>query len=238
MVPLLLLVLTCAPAWPQHADFNGDGVVGFPDFFLFADVFAQPVDDSNRRFDLDNDGAIGFPDFFLFSDQFGKPIEPTFEGLAVARTDNPRVPIVAVHEEGTQIAILADESGTQIEGAVFTQEDGKSLHVLMGDDGLPERAHAEGDTFLFDNYQNNAVDVAVVAPDGTTEIYRNIAVDPEELEALTTVPSGKIVALQEEGLTLWKAVKVGLLAASVASCAIVGTDQIRVGIHGKRTRSC
>ena len=46
---------------------------------------------------------------------------------------------------------------------MFTQEDGKSLHVLMGDDGLPERAHAEGYTFLFDNYQNNAVVAAWVS---------------------------------------------------------------------------
>jgi len=54
-------------------DFNGDGQVGFDDFFAFVDVFGlskgsvgfDPV------FDMNGDDAVGFDDFFLFVDVFG-----------------------------------------------------------------------------------------------------------------------------------------------------------------------
>ena len=51
------------------ADFDGDGEVGFDDFFLFADAFGG----SNERFDLDGNGAVDLADFFLFADHFGQP---------------------------------------------------------------------------------------------------------------------------------------------------------------------
>lgn len=49
-------------------DFNGDGVVDFDDFFLFADVFGT----LNDKFDLDRDRLVNFDDFFIFADAFGK----------------------------------------------------------------------------------------------------------------------------------------------------------------------
>ena len=50
-------------------DFDGDGEVGFDDFFLFADAFGG----SDERFDLDGNGAVDLADFFLFADHFGQP---------------------------------------------------------------------------------------------------------------------------------------------------------------------
>ena len=55
-----------------QSDFDGDGRVGFQDFFQFADAFGQPVDESTTRFDLDGDGRVGFQDFFQFADAFGQ----------------------------------------------------------------------------------------------------------------------------------------------------------------------
>ena len=54
-------------------DFDGDGFVGFSDFFLFADHFGASIDDEryDSIFDKDRDGVIGFTDFFVFSDNFG-----------------------------------------------------------------------------------------------------------------------------------------------------------------------
>ena len=50
-------------------DFDGDGEVGFADFFEFADAFGS----SDPRFDLDASGEVGFSDFFLLADYFGQP---------------------------------------------------------------------------------------------------------------------------------------------------------------------
>ncbi len=50
------------------ADFDGDGEVGFSDFFLFAEAFGG----GDPRFDLDGNGVVDFSDFFLFADHFGR----------------------------------------------------------------------------------------------------------------------------------------------------------------------
>lgn len=59
------------PLFPRApADFDGDGVVGFSDFLLFAEAFG--VLPAAPLFDLDGDGAVTFADFVLFAAVFAK----------------------------------------------------------------------------------------------------------------------------------------------------------------------
>ncbi len=65
------------PSTPTPAptpDFDGDGMVGFPDFLRFAAQFGLSQGDPgyDARYDLDGDGAIGFGDFLIFANAFGK----------------------------------------------------------------------------------------------------------------------------------------------------------------------
>jgi YVTN family beta-propeller protein len=62
------------PGAVAAADFDGDGLVGLSDFFLFAVAFGASADQPgyDPRFDLNRDDRIGFADFFLFAEQFGK----------------------------------------------------------------------------------------------------------------------------------------------------------------------
>jgi purple acid phosphatase-like protein len=53
-------------------DFDGDGSVGFQDFFLFVDAFGQEATGDVAIFDLDEGGTVDFADFFMFVDNFGK----------------------------------------------------------------------------------------------------------------------------------------------------------------------
>ncbi len=57
-----------------HADFDGDGTVGFADFLQFAAQFGTSQRDEGYdvRFDLDGNGTIGFSDFLIFAGAFGK----------------------------------------------------------------------------------------------------------------------------------------------------------------------
>ena len=57
-----------------HADFDGDGTVGFSDFLQFAAKFGLSQGDEgyDARFDLDGNGAIGFSDFLIFASAFGR----------------------------------------------------------------------------------------------------------------------------------------------------------------------
>ena len=60
-------------AQSADADLNGDGMVGFADFLIFAGMFGanQGDDRYDARADLDGDGAIGFGDFLIFANAFG-----------------------------------------------------------------------------------------------------------------------------------------------------------------------
>ena len=86
---------TCVPEalakWAEHlpicettastataADFDGDGVTDFADFFLFADHFGS----SDARFDFDSSGAVDFADFFLFADHFDPSARAKLVALA------------------------------------------------------------------------------------------------------------------------------------------------------------
>lgn len=57
-------------------DFDGDRVIGFTDFLLFAAHFGKSSSDPDfdPRFDIDADGMVGFSDFLAFASAFGKQI--------------------------------------------------------------------------------------------------------------------------------------------------------------------
>ena len=57
-------------------DFDGDLVIGFTDFLLFAAHFGKSSSDPDfdPRFDIDADGMVGFSDFLAFASAFGKQI--------------------------------------------------------------------------------------------------------------------------------------------------------------------
>jgi hypothetical protein len=76
--------VTIEPGAPTTlpGDFDGDGIVGFSDFFEFADVFGLSVSQADPIFDLDGDGTIGFLDFFMFAENFGKEARAKLIALA------------------------------------------------------------------------------------------------------------------------------------------------------------
>ena len=69
-------------------DFDGDGDIGFSDFFLFAEAFGG----SDPRFDLDGSGTVDFTDFFLFAEHFGQPVRAKLLALARERIGLPDGP--------------------------------------------------------------------------------------------------------------------------------------------------
>ena len=82
-----MLFTATAEATP---DFDGDGEVGFDDFFLFAEAFGG----SDPRFDLDASGSVDFADFFLFAESFGQPARAKLMALARERIGLPDGPLL------------------------------------------------------------------------------------------------------------------------------------------------
>ena len=68
-------------------DFDGDGEVGFEDFYLFAGAFGG----SDPRFDLDGSGTVDFAGFFLFAEHFGQPQRAKLVALARERLGLPQL---------------------------------------------------------------------------------------------------------------------------------------------------
>ncbi len=62
------LLASDSDAAQSASDFDGNGEVGFDDFFLFAAAFGG----RDEKFDLNRSGAVDFDDFFLFAADFGK----------------------------------------------------------------------------------------------------------------------------------------------------------------------
>ena len=84
--PLRTTVLVEPPPPLPTGDFNGDGLVDFADFFMFADAFGG----DDPAYDLDQSGLVDFGDFFLFADAFGGPLGKLLE-LAEELLVLPRV---------------------------------------------------------------------------------------------------------------------------------------------------
>ncbi len=76
---LLLATAFLAAQEANPADFNGDGMVDFNDFLIFARGFGKSAGDAdfNAKLDLDGDGTIDFGDFLRFVDAFGESSVPT-----------------------------------------------------------------------------------------------------------------------------------------------------------------
>ena len=70
--------VTFTAALVPAPDFDGDGEVGFSDFFLFAERFGS----DDPGFDLDASGSVDFADFFLFAEHFGQPARARLVALA------------------------------------------------------------------------------------------------------------------------------------------------------------
>ena len=70
---LLLATAFLAAQETDPADFNGDGVVDFSDFLLFAQGYGKSAGqaDFNAKLDLNSDGTIDFDDFLRFVNAFG-----------------------------------------------------------------------------------------------------------------------------------------------------------------------
>ena len=78
-----------SPDVAPSPDFDGDGVVGIPDFLLFVDRFGAMRGDGKyeAKYDLDGNGAIGIPDFLIFVDNFGKEVPSSGDGEIVSIPD-------------------------------------------------------------------------------------------------------------------------------------------------------
>ena len=98
---LLIQPLQSALQSGFNPDFDGSGVVDFPDFLQFADKFGFSRGDAayEARYDLNGDGEIAFDDFLLFVGAFGQTVSMESEDVLRPTGElqpHPLSPIVSV----------------------------------------------------------------------------------------------------------------------------------------------
>jgi hypothetical protein len=108
----ILAHISAADDSGMEGDFDGDGQVGFSDFFRFADAFGQP--DFDPRFDLDNDGQVGFGDFFRFADAFGQGVAKAVAAEALPQVDGQL--LLAAHSVDGEVLVDLYSVDLQING--------------------------------------------------------------------------------------------------------------------------
>lgn len=117
----------------MEGDFDGDGQVGFSDFFSFADAFGQP--DFDSRFDLDNDGQVGFGDFFRFADAFGQGVAKAVVAEVLPQVDGQL--LLAAQSVDGEVVVDLYSADLQINGyATVVQYDAAAFELVEVSDDV------------------------------------------------------------------------------------------------------
>ena len=102
-------------------DFDGDGMVGFPDFLAFAGQYGAQRGDGRYRakYDLNSDSAIDFSDFLLFVSSYGTRVSPPGGGGSET----------VVISDANLRAVISDSLG-KARGAPITRADMATLRRI------------------------------------------------------------------------------------------------------------
>ncbi len=76
------------------------------------------------------------------------------------------------------LMVVKDDSVT------WQAPDGSNFAIFYDGSGLPTRAVENGSVILYDNWTSTTVDIAIISPDGSYSVFRELSVDPSQISAL------------------------------------------------------
>ena len=129
IIPIALLMASLSYAQASSLpDFDGNGIVDFPDFLLFVGKFGSKQGDETYedRFDLDGNGAIDFSDFLSFVNDFGK--------ISLGGGDENDVHI----PDANLRAVIADSLGKARDEAITRAEMATLTHLEASDANISD----------------------------------------------------------------------------------------------------
>ena len=141
---LLLSPLFSQNSNPPSSDFNGNGVVDFPDFLLFVTAFGSQAGQEryDAKYDLDGNGEIAFDDFLLFVNSFSAspttpPQPPPPDDPRLTRIELPEGFHIRIYAEGVtgarSMSLSPDGTlfvGTRPTGRVYALRDEDGDHKV------------------------------------------------------------------------------------------------------------
>lgn len=103
-------------------DFDGDGMIAFGDFLIFADVYGTHDGDDkyDATYDLNGDGEIAFADFVIFAENYGKEAVAAQKIVSLAVWPAQLSPAQAGKKGASTIVVTAlDGEGLPVAGASY-----------------------------------------------------------------------------------------------------------------------
>ena len=207
----LSLSVALQVAAPPSPDFDGSGLVGFPDFVLFAGAFGyrEGGEQYDARYDLNSDGGIGFDDFEVFAGSFGKAVNraPVFATTPLLAPDGQASPVRRSVAENTPAGEPVGDpiSARDADGNTLTYRlrgaDADSFAIDAGTGQI--RTHG---TYDFEAQSSYSVILRVSDGErGRASLVVGIAVTDVD-EPPAAAPPGVVVAPRDTALTVrWDA---------------------------------
>ena len=178
----LALQASVASSSDPNFDFDGSGIVDFPDFVLFASHFGTSQGDGRyeAKYDLDADGAIGFVDFVIFAGNFGKAVSTSTRGIC-DRTPQVRDAILKLLP--VDDCALVTEAHLSSITSLDLENRGRPIRALQGVD-------FSGLSSLRDlSLHNNSLSTL---PEGVFSGLSSLQNLPLYNNSLSTLPEGRV----------------------------------------------
>jgi hypothetical protein len=151
-----------------------------------------------------------------------EPVHELYAGL----TGDSEIPFLLVHQaSGENLGLIQENHSSSPTGVVWTSSNAESVVIYTDEYGVPTGG-VVGDYILkYSNYTNRTVDVTVIYPNGTRDVFRT-EYDTELINKLSTIftPSYSEVAFsianpsRTQQQDLWGYIKEGLFAISMFGC--------------------
>lgn len=172
----------------------------------------------------------------LFTNSCKKDDSPIIEENTL---ELPKVAIVDVSDDSEwdywvvtkdDYFFIKEENGMPDATYYYNSSVKKSYTIFYNSDGMLDRLQVEGYTFLFKNYHDNKVDMAVIYPDVRYEIIENIVL-PEEFDSIYPIDilktkDGALLKSSEASVDVLKA---AARVAGAAGCAVSTFSALATG---------
>jgi len=147
-------------------------------------------------------------------------------GFIPISTGNPEFAVAAIAKNGEKFAVMTetDNAGniTDVNGAVWISPEDEVVVLYLDNSGLPEKIIMQEHIVIYSNYTNSTVDIAIVSPNGSIEVSREVPIEINKLRSISQHnTAGKVVniRLQDANWSKEETLEFATIALGVAMCA-------------------
>lgn len=136
---------------------------------------------------------------------------PETYNYVIVETNSSLFPIVASHEDGETLALRFNDENSELNGIHYNKNEELNYFIETTSEGLPTRGLFNDYLLFFENYTESTVDLGILAPNGESEIFREIDISELNIQSLA--------AKGQDDKTV-KALKAASLGVSIFNCAL------------------